>query len=293
MALRRVDLPSGAHCEYCLFAPASPCIFAACSTCHGHVEVCSPAPIAPCLLTLGCGPRDEGFRYISGFQNYAVVTGGNRGVGYAAALALAQRGHRVIILCRNHDLGVKAAQALRRASSCGGADADGRVLMRVVDLGDLTSVQRFTDEFREAAGRAAAPSLPPDGFGGYGDKGDSVLRGCGVSILVNNAGLIGRDAVRVNHFGHAALTLGLLQPLLVSAGRRGACSTVVHVASTAHSMVRQRMDPCARTHAHARTSYTHAQQRAVKCMRSSFVGQLPTAAPFRRLPGSARGLRRP
>jgi NAD(P)-dependent dehydrogenase (short-subunit alcohol dehydrogenase family) len=50
-----------------------------------------------------------------------------------------------------------------------------------------------------------------------------------VRCLVNNAGLIGPSAVRVNHLGHMALTLGLLEPLIRAGG------TVVNVASVAHT----------------------------------------------------------
>ncbi|WP_427162531.1 SDR family oxidoreductase [Aliinostoc sp. HNIBRCY26] len=85
----------------------------------------------------------------------AVVTGSNRGLGYAIARKLAQKGIRVILTSRNETDGVKAKQQLAGE----GLDVDYHVL----NVTDDTSVQDFTIWLRET----------------YGS----------VDILVNNAGV--------------------------------------------------------------------------------------------------------
>jgi NAD(P)-dependent dehydrogenase (short-subunit alcohol dehydrogenase family) len=124
--------------------------------------VCCPLPLSP-----RCGSANTAV-----YQEFAVVTGGNRGVGYQAALALAQDGHNVILLCRNRALGVEAAKRISKAAGCGTS----RVWVRVADLGDLASLGRFAAEFDDAG---AVGSSPTSGYGGYDDRGVSCLAGCG------------------------------------------------------------------------------------------------------------------
>jgi NAD(P)-dependent dehydrogenase (short-subunit alcohol dehydrogenase family) len=85
--------------------------------------------------------------------------------------------------------------------------AAGRIELAVVDLAALESVERFCGAF---CGRTPAPKV----------KG-----------LVLNAGVISANAVEVNHLGHAALTIGLLGPLVDGRG------TVVSVSSVAGQWV--------------------------------------------------------
>ncbi|HIK05534.1 MAG TPA: SDR family oxidoreductase [Trichormus sp. M33_DOE_039] len=85
----------------------------------------------------------------------AVVTGSNRGLGYAIARKLSQMGVRVILTSRNQTDGLAAKQQL----SGEGLDVDYHVL----DVTDDASVQHFTKWLREI----------------YGN----------VDILVNNAGV--------------------------------------------------------------------------------------------------------
>jgi len=137
----------------------------------------------------------------------AIVTGGNSGIGFETARALAKR-FRVILAVRSAERGEAAAVALRAAVS--GA----HVAVEALDLADLASVREF------AAHRLAS--------------------GEGLDLLVNNAGMmmvpkrrLSRDGFEmqfgVNHLGHFALT-GLLWPQLAAApGAR-----VVTVASNAH-----------------------------------------------------------
>jgi len=49
----------------------------------------------------------------------ALVTGGTRGLGLAAAHAFVRRGARVVITARSHDQGLQAVEDLRRAGGEG------------------------------------------------------------------------------------------------------------------------------------------------------------------------------
>ncbi|MEZ4381071.1 MAG: SDR family oxidoreductase [Nannocystaceae bacterium] len=140
-----------------------------------------------------------------------VVTGGNAGIGEETALALARRGARVIFTARNPARGAAALSGLRERS--------GSELVELVDL-DLASL---------ASVRACA---------------DELRRRCPtIDVLINNAGLmLSRRAetadglemtLGVNHFGHFALTLRLVDRLVAGGGGR-----VVVVASDAHRLAR-------------------------------------------------------
>lgn len=72
-----------------------------------------------------------------------LITGANSGIGYATALALAQREARVTLLCRNHARGVDAVDAIRAASG------NANVSLEVVDVASLSSVRAFVERCRE------------------------------------------------------------------------------------------------------------------------------------------------
>jgi NAD(P)-dependent dehydrogenase (short-subunit alcohol dehydrogenase family) len=90
-------------------------------------------------------------------ERVALVTGGNRGIGFEACRQLAAAGLRVILTARNRDAGMQAAETLR---------AEGRdVAFEQLDVADPASV-------RGCAGRVTS-----------------------VDVLINNAGvLLDRDA---------------------------------------------------------------------------------------------------
>lgn len=137
----------------------------------------------------------------------AVVTGANSGLGYHTANALAARGARVIMACRDTARADIAAAAIRANFP------DAQVEVRPLDLADLGSIAAF------AEGLAA-------------DVGP-------IDLLVNNAGVMAlplsrtRDGfemqVGTNHLGHFALTGRLLPRLEAAPAPR-----VVTVASLAH-----------------------------------------------------------
>ena len=138
-----------------------------------------------------------------------IVTGGNRGVGLAAARSLAGRGYDLILICRDELRGVTALESLPSPQSLG----NHRLV--VADLASLRSV-------RAAAARIAG-------------------MGASISALVNNAACLpqrrrtSRDGfelqLAVTHLGHFLLTNLLLPELR---GAPAPCR-VVTVSSAAHS----------------------------------------------------------
>jgi len=85
-----------------------------------------------------------------------LVTGANSGIGYETALALADLGAEVVLLCRNAERGAEAAECVRKQTG------NPRVSLEIVDMSDLESI------------RAAAVRL------GAGP----------VDVLVHNAGVL-------------------------------------------------------------------------------------------------------
>ena len=88
-----------------------------------------------------------------------VVTGGNSGIGFETAAALASMGARVLVTARNADKGRAAVAAI--AQRLGG---EAQVQLVVFDLADLSSVRQGAAEILEQAPR--------------------------LDVLVNNAGLV-------------------------------------------------------------------------------------------------------
>ncbi len=126
----------------------------------------------------------------------AVVTGANRGLGLAAAKALAAHGAHVILACRNPQRAAAAVAACREVATGPLPEA------RTVDLADLESIAAF----------AAALTVDLDR----------------IDILLNNAGVMATPRMLTgdgfemqlgtNHLGPFALT-GRLLPRLASDGR--------------------------------------------------------------------------
>jgi NAD(P)-dependent dehydrogenase (short-subunit alcohol dehydrogenase family) len=144
-----------------------------------------------------------------------VITGANSGLGLRSAEALAAKGARVLMACRNAS---KAAAALEgvKAKATGPAPE-----VRALDLQSLASV-------RECAA-------------GLGEELGSL------DVLMNNAGIMAVPKARTvdgfesqlgtNHLGHFALT-GLLLPTLLTAE----APRVVNVSSNAHNFGRMDFD---------------------------------------------------
>ena len=138
----------------------------------------------------------------------AIVTGGYSGIGLETTRALASAGARVIVPARTID---KAKTAL--------AGLDGDIEIATMDLADLPSVQRFSN--------------------------DVVQSGGAIDLLINNAGIMACPLSRTaagwesqfgtNHLGHMVMTQGLLPALRKANGARVVClSSTGHIVSDVH-----------------------------------------------------------
>lgn len=121
----------------------------------------------------------------------AIVTGANCGIGFEIAKAIGRAGFHTILACRSVERGQEALEKLERQTGL-----EDRYEVQELDLASLASVDRFVSRFKE--------------------------RGCPLHILVNNAGVTcyyntTDDGIErmfgVNHIGHFALTMGLLDCL--------------------------------------------------------------------------------
>jgi NAD(P)-dependent dehydrogenase (short-subunit alcohol dehydrogenase family) len=144
-----------------------------------------------------------------------VVTGGNSGIGFEAALEFARVNADVVLACRRPETANEAVATIRRQHP------NARVEFIQLDLSSLASVRQFADSLRRS--RQA------------------------LHVLCNNAGVMAIPYRRTvdgfemqfgtNHLGHFALTGLLLEPLIASGGGR-----VVTVSSGAHRIGAIRFD---------------------------------------------------
>ncbi len=136
-----------------------------------------------------------------------IVTGGNSGIGYEAALALAGKNAQVVLTTRSLDKGEAAASGIREKYP------QAEVVVMELDLADLKSVRNFAQAFLAKYKR--------------------------LDILINNAGVMALPQRKTvdefeihfgtNHLGHFALT-GSLLPIL----RATPHARIVTVSSGAH-----------------------------------------------------------
>jgi len=162
-----------------------------------------------------------------------VVTGGNSGIGYEAALQFARRHGLVVLACRSLEKASAAAAQIKSAY------ADAAVEVMELDLSSLASVRAFADAFHKRHQR--------------------------LNVLCNNAGVMAIPYRRTadgfemqmgtNHFGHFALTGLLLDLLLATEGAR-----VVTVSSGAHRMGAIRFDDLSWEHGY-RKWYAYGQSK--------------------------------
>jgi NAD(P)-dependent dehydrogenase (short-subunit alcohol dehydrogenase family) len=142
-------------------------------------------------------------------QGIALITGGNRGIGYATALSLAKRNIPIVFTSRDAARGQASADKIRNLIP--GAQVE----VLSLDLASMTSIRAF----------AAA----------------ILARGMPVRALINNAGAMGlgkqieftQDGFEMefgtNHLGHFLLTHLLMPALLAMPSSR-----VISVASIRH-----------------------------------------------------------
>jgi NAD(P)-dependent dehydrogenase (short-subunit alcohol dehydrogenase family) len=144
-----------------------------------------------------------------------IITGGNSGLGYQAALQFASKSAHLVLACRDPGKAGAAADAITAAHPAASIEA------MTLDLASLASVRAFAEAF--------------------------LSRHRELHLLCNNAGVMALPHRRTadgfemqlgtNHLGHFALTGLLLERLLATSGAR-----VVNVSSGAHRFGRIRFD---------------------------------------------------
>ena len=75
-----------------------------------------------------------------------LITGGNSGIGKEVARQLLQRGHRVILACRDMTRGQSVMQELLGPSAAAGRGGTPAVELVQCDLGSLDSVRQCAEE---------------------------------------------------------------------------------------------------------------------------------------------------
>eukprot|EP00731_Ephydatia_muelleri_P030488 Em0022g2a len=147
----------------------------------------------------------------------AIVTGGNTGIGYETAKALAKMGAHTIIACRTESKATEAIQRMRTEVEVESPGKQLNVEYMSLDLASLQATREFAAAFKER-------HLP-------------------LHILVNNAGIafvpFAKTAdgyemqYQVNYLGHFLLTLELL-PVIMETARSHGDVRIVNVSSAAH-----------------------------------------------------------
>ncbi len=138
-----------------------------------------------------------------------VITGANSGIGYEAAMVLAQKGAEVILAVRSQEKGDAAAARIQTNAP------NAKLHVRLLDLADLASVKSFAERFNADYRQ--------------------------LDLLINNAGIMippyektvdgFESRFGTNHLGHFALTSQLFEGL-----KNTPKSRIVNVSSIAHKM---------------------------------------------------------
>ena len=134
----------------------------------------------------------------------AIVTGGYSGIGLETTRALVAIGAKVIIPAKRTEVAVQNLEGIVSKEN-----------IVEMDLGNLNSVRKFTEDFKESFGK--------------------------LDLLINNAGIMACPETRigngwesqfaVNHIGHFLLTKELMDTMAENDGAR-----FVSLSSSAHSL---------------------------------------------------------
>jgi NAD(P)-dependent dehydrogenase (short-subunit alcohol dehydrogenase family) len=144
-----------------------------------------------------------------------LITGGTSGIGEAAALALAEQGADIAILCRSPERGAATQNRIEEhvGRSC--------VQLFFADMAELAQVRRVSREIVESL-----------------DQIDVLLNNAGVTQLKRSETVDGYETTfAVNHLAPFLLTHELLPKILETQGAR-----IVNVASAAHQFARFSLD---------------------------------------------------
>jgi NAD(P)-dependent dehydrogenase (short-subunit alcohol dehydrogenase family) len=144
------------------------------------------------------------------FKRIALITGGNSGIGFAAASKLAARGFHVILAARNQ---AASAQAIARIQA---SQPEASLEAMSLDLASFASVRQCVAAF-QAKGLPLQVLINNAGGAVYGKKASFTVDGFEMTL-------------GTNHLGHFLLTNLLLETLKQSAPAR-----VVTVSSELHN----------------------------------------------------------
>jgi NAD(P)-dependent dehydrogenase (short-subunit alcohol dehydrogenase family) len=135
-----------------------------------------------------------------------LVTGGNSGIGKAAALSLAKMGEDLVLVCRSREKGEKARSEIAAASGRG-------VDLVIADMLLQSEVRRAASEFLSSYSRldVLLNNAGAD-FPSYGETADGIER-----------------TMALNYFSHFLLT-----NMLIGSLKGSAPSRIVNVSSVAH-----------------------------------------------------------
>lgn len=180
-----------------------------------------------------------------------VVTGANSGLGLRSAEALAAKGARVLMACRNAS---KAAAALTSVQALAtGAPPE----VVPLDLSSLASVRMCAAGLTERL-----------------DHIDVLLNNAGIMAVPKGVTADGFESqIGTNHLGHYAFT-GLLLPALLAAPR----PRVVTVSSNAHKLGRMHLDDLSFEHAHYSRWRAYGQSKLANLLFSGELQRRATAA---------------
>jgi len=136
-----------------------------------------------------------------------MVTGANSGIGKATVIGLAKLNAKVIMICRNQEIGEKVRKEI--ISQTGNKNID----LLLCDLSSQDQVRKLVDEFKNKYQK--------------------------LDVLINNAGVMLKkrvlsvDGIEMNYAVHF-LAPFLLTNLLLDVLKKSAPSRIINVASAAH-----------------------------------------------------------
>lgn len=140
-------------------------------------------------------------------KKLALITGATSGMGFATAVEMAKKDYAVVILGRNIEKGLKAAELAKKES---GSEY---ITFSPCDLASLDSIRNFLNEFIKNH-----------------DKLDVLINNAGVLTFKREETKDGFEMqIGVNHLGHFLLTNSLLDLILKSEEGR-----IVNVSSGGH-----------------------------------------------------------
>ncbi len=134
-----------------------------------------------------------------------LITGANSGLGYATALALAEREATVIMVCRNQERGRQALQAIAQAT--GNSDLH----LELIDMSELESIENGCQRILERFQR--------------------------LDILVNNAGVLLNQREETAAGFEKSFATNLLGPYLLTTRLQPLLQQTAQTSSTEHPRV--------------------------------------------------------